>query len=98
MNFFIKKIVAPIGEYVIQQVANDLNVETIGERLRNFLVSNFFNGGVSAVVLFVFVIFFAFSIAKYFVAICVFISLIFFVSLPLPLVQWKSGRESWEKR
>jgi hypothetical protein len=21
-----------------------------------------------------------------------------FVSLPLPLVQWKSGRESWEKR
>ncbi|MFB8619663.1 hypothetical protein ACFC6P_14385, partial [Enterococcus faecalis] len=67
MNFFIKKIVAPIGEYVIQQVANDLNVETIGERLRNFLVSNFFNGGVSAVVLFVFVIFFAFSIAKYFV-------------------------------
>ncbi|MCM6877192.1 hypothetical protein NE256_12660, partial [Enterococcus faecium] len=73
-------------EYVIQQVANDLNVETIGERLRNFLVSNFFNGGVSAVVLFVFVIFFAFSIAKYFVAICVFYADFLVLTMLTPLV------------
>lgn len=86
MNFFIKKIVAPIGEYVIQQVANDLNVETIGERLRNFLVSTFFSGGVSAIVLFVAVIFFAYSITKYFVAICVFYADFLVLTMLTPLV------------
>ena|SRR5574337_683311 len=86
MNFFIKNIVSPLGEYVINQVAKDLNVQTIGERLRSFLVSSFFTGGVSAVVLFVFVIFFAFSIAKYFISICVFYADFLVLTMLTPLV------------
>ena len=86
MNFFIKNIVSPLGEYVIKQVAKDLNVQTIGERLRSFLVSSFFTGGVSAVVLFVFVIFFAFSIAKYFISICVFYADFLVLTMLTPLV------------
>ncbi|OTN83919.1 conjugal transfer protein TrbL family protein [Enterococcus faecium] len=86
MNFFIKKIVAPIGEYVIQEVAKDLDVEVIGERIRTFLTSTFFSGGVSAIVLFVFVIFFAFSIAKYFIAICVFYADFLVLTMLTPLV------------
>ena len=86
MNFFIKNIVSPLGEYVINQVAKDLNVQTIGERLRSFLVSSFFTGGVSAVVLFAFVIFFAFSIAKYFISICVFYADFLVLTMLTPLV------------
>ena len=86
MNFFIKNIVSPLGEYVINQVAKDLNVQKIGERLRSFLVSSFFTGGVSAVVLFVFVIFFAFSIAKYFISICVFYADFLVLTMLTPLV------------
>lgn len=86
MNFFIKKIVAPIGEYAILSVVNELNAETIGERIRNFLVSNFFNSGVSAIVLFIFIIFFAFSIAMYFIAICVFYADFLVLTMLTPLV------------
>lgn len=86
MNFFIKNIVAPIGQYVIEDVVKTIDAETIGERLRNFLVSNFFNGGVSAVVLFIFVIFFAFSIAKYFISICVFYADFLVLTMLTPLV------------
>lgn len=86
MNFFIKNIVAPIGEYVIQEVAKDLDVEVIGERIRTFLTSTFFGGGVSAIVLFVFVIFFAFSIAKYFIAICIFYADFLVLTMLTPLV------------
>jgi len=86
MNFFIKKIVAPVGEYVIQEVAKDLDVEVIGERIRTFLTSTFFGGGVSAIVLFVFVIFFAYSIAKYFIAICIFYADFLVLTMLTPLV------------
>lgn len=86
MNFFIKNIVAPIGEYVIQEVAKDLDVEVIGERIRTFLTSTFFSGGVSAIVLFGFVCFFAYSIAKYFIAICVFYADFLVLTMLTPLV------------
>ncbi len=86
MNYFIKKIVAPIGEYAIMSVVSQLDADVIGERLRNFLVTNFFSGGVSAIVLFIFVIFFAFSIAMYFIAICVFYADFLVLTMLTPLV------------
>lgn len=86
MNFFIKNIVSPLGEYVIGQVVKNLDSVAIGERIRTFLVSTFFSGGISAVVLFVFVIFFAFSIAKYFISICVFYADFLVLTMLTPLV------------
>lgn len=86
LNFFIKNIVAPIGEYVIQKVANNLDVAVLGKRLREFLIATFFQNGVSAIVLFIFVVFFAFSIAKYFISICVFYADFLVLTMLTPLV------------
>ena len=86
MKFFITDIVAPIGEMIIKQAISTLDSQALGEHIRNFLVSTFFTGGISVIVLFVFLLFFALSIAKYFISICVFYADFIVLTMLTPLV------------
>lgn len=86
MNFFIKKIVAPLGEFIITEVMKDVNSETVGVHIRNFLISLARGGKIGAIILFIFLAFFAFSIGKYFISICVFYADFLVLTMLTPLV------------
>lgn len=87
LKFFITKIVAPLGEYVIKDVIKTINIDTLGSKLTNMIISGFFSGGqLPAVILFILFVFFAYSIAKYFVSICVFYADFLVLTMLTPFV------------
>lgn len=86
MNFFIKKIVAPVGEYIIEQVSTKIDSEQFGERIRTFIATKILTNGISSIVFFVFLVFIAYSIAKYFIAICTFYADFLVLTMLTPLV------------
>lgn len=86
MSFFIRKIVAPLGEYVISEIATDMNAEKFGENIRNFLVTTILNGQIGAIVLFIVLVFFAVSAGRYFISICVFYADFMVLTMLTPLV------------
>lgn len=87
LKFFITKIVTPLGEYVIQDVIKTIDIDTLGSKLTKTLISGFFTGGqLPAVILFILFVFFAYSIAKYFVSICVFYADFLVLTMLTPFV------------
>ncbi|MBP2966772.1 hypothetical protein, partial [Acinetobacter baumannii] len=52
MNFFIKSIVSPIGELINKEIIKNMKTDILGANIRKFLISNFFSGGVSSIILF----------------------------------------------
>ncbi|EOS7966681.1 conjugal transfer protein TrbL family protein [Enterococcus hirae] len=87
LKFFITKIVTPLGEYVIQDVVKTIDIDTLGSKLTKTIISGFFTGGqMPAVILFILFAFFAYSIAKYFVSICVFYADFLVLTMLTPFV------------
>lgn len=86
LNFFIKKIIAPLGEYLITEMIKDMNAQALGEHIRNFLLTNFFSAGVPSIILFIILAFFAYSIGMYFISICVFYADFLVLTMLTPLV------------
>ncbi|MFI3605280.1 conjugal transfer protein TrbL family protein [Vagococcus fluvialis] len=86
LNFVIKKIISPLGQYVISEMIEDLDKSILGERIRSFLISNFFSGGVPSIVLLIILAFFAYSIGMYFISICVFYADFLVLTMLTPLV------------
>lgn len=87
LKYFVTNIVTPIGEYVIKDVIKTIDIDTLGSKLTNTLISGFFSGGqLPVLILFILFVFFAYSIAKYFVSICVFYADFLVLTILTPFV------------
>lgn len=85
MKFLLTDIAQPVGEYIISLVTKDVDVKIVGENIRNLIISQIF-GKAGMIVFFIFLVFFAYAIAKYFIALCVFYADWLVLTMLTPLV------------